>query len=71
LLYKGARVGDDLKLDVWVDKKVVVEVKAVADLLPVHESQLLTYMRLTKSPVGLLINFNVLVLKNGLRRFVL
>ena len=71
MLYKGARVGDDLKLDVWVDKKVVVEVKAVADLLPVHESQLLTYMRLTKSPVGLLINFNVLVLKNGLRRFVL
>jgi GxxExxY protein len=71
LLYKGVHVGDDLRLDLWVDRKVVVEIKSVADLLPVHESQLLTYMRLTQSRVGLLINFNVEVLKNGIRRRVL
>lgn len=71
LLYKGEKVGDDLRLDLWVEKKVVVEAKAVVALLPVHEAQLLTYMRLTKSRVGLLVNFNVPVLKDGIRRFVL
>jgi GxxExxY protein len=71
LLYKGEKVGDDLRLDVWVEKKVIVEAKAVAELLPVHEAQVLTYMRLTKSRVGLLINFNVAVLKDGIRRLVL
>jgi GxxExxY protein len=71
LEYKGERVGENLRLDLWVDRKVVVEAKAVSELLPIHEAQLLTYMRLTKSRVGLLINFNVLVLKDGIRRFVL
>ena len=71
LVYKNTPVGDDLRLDLWVDRKVVVEVKAVAELLPVHDAQLLTYMRLTQSRVGLLINFNVAVLKNGIRRLVL
>ena len=69
--YKGACVGDDLRLDLWIEKKVVVGAKAVAVLLPIHEAQLLTYMRLTKSPVGLLINFNVEVLTKGVKRFVL
>jgi len=71
LLYKGHRVGDDLRLDVWVAERAVVEIKAVRELLPVHDSQTLTYMRLTKSPVGLLVNFNVAVVRDGLRRFVL
>jgi len=71
LVYKGHAVGDDLRLDVWIDRKVVVECKALAGFLPVHEAQLLTYMRLTKSRVGLLINFNVAALKHGLRRMVL
>ena len=71
LLYKGVRIADDLKLDFWVEKKIVVEAKSVAQLLPVHDSQLLTYMRLTNSRVGLLINFNVPVLKDGIRRKVL
>ena len=71
LEYKGAIVGDDLRLDLWVQKKVIIEVKSVAALLPIHEAQLLTYMKLTKSQVGLLINFNVEVLKKGLNRLVL
>jgi len=54
-----------------VDGKVVVEAKAVSKLEPVHEAQLLTYMKLTKCRVGLLVNFNVAVLKQGVKRMVL
>ncbi|GEM_PF-3009876 len=68
LLDKGARVADDLQLDWWVEQKVVVEAKTVKKLLPVHEAQLLTYMRLTNSRVGLLINCNVALPKNGIVR---
>ena len=71
LLYKGEQVADDLRLDVWVEDKIVVENKAVKELLPVHEAQLLTYMRLTRSRVGLLINYNVALLKDGIKRRVL
>ena len=70
-MYKDAKVGDDLRLDLWVGKRVVVEAKSVKELLPIHEAQLLTYMRLTNSRVGLLINFNVPLLKEGIRRLVL
>ncbi len=71
LLYKGKRVGDDLRLDLIIMGKVVVELKAVKALEPIHEAQLLTYMKLTKCKVGLLINFNVPVLKQGIKRMVL
>ena len=71
LVYKGTTVGDDLRLDMIVANKVVVELKVVNKLAPIHEAQLLTYMKLTKSRVGLLINFNVSVLKEGIKRFVL
>ena len=71
LVYKDEKVGDDLKLDVWVERKIVVENKHVQKLLPVHEAQLLTYMKLTNSRVGLLLNFNTSVLKDGMKRIVL
>jgi len=71
LIYKGERVGEDLRLDLIVDGKVVVELKSVRTLEPIHEAQLLTYMRLTGCKVGLLINFNVPVLKKGIKRMVL
>ena len=71
LLYKGERVGENLRLDLIVGGKVVVELKAVKKLEPIHESQLLTYMKLTGCRVGLLINFNVPVLKHGIKRMVL
>ena len=71
LIYKDEKVGDDLKLDIWVEKKVVIENKHVTKLLPVHEAQLLTYMKLTGSRVGLLINYNNTVLKDGIKRLVL
>ena len=71
LIYKEERVGEDLRLDLLVEGKLIVEMKTVKELLPVHEAQLLTYMRLTQCRVGLLVNFNVPILKNGLKRFVL
>jgi GxxExxY protein len=59
------------RLDLVVDGKIVVEVKAVSNMMPIHDAQLLTYMKLGGWRVGLLLNFNVAVLKNGIRRLVL
>jgi GxxExxY protein len=69
--YKGIDVECGYRLDFLIEKKVVVELKAVERLLPIHEAQLLTYLRLSGAPVGLLINFNVPVLKDGIVRRVL
>jgi GxxExxY protein len=69
--YKGVLVDCGYRLDVVVADKVVVELKAVEALLPVHEAQLLTYLRLSGKRVGLLINFNVDVLRKGIKRRVL
>jgi len=69
--YKGIRLDCGYRVDVLVGNVVVVELKAVQALAPVHEAQLLTYLRLGGWKVGLLINFNVSVLKYGIRRRVL
>ena len=66
--YKGRRVRGGLKLDLLIEGCVVVELKAVEALHPVHSSQVLTYLRLTGFPAGLLMNFNVTSLRAGLRR---
>ncbi len=71
LEYKGLKLEQGYRLDFLIANKVVLEVKAVEGLLPVHEAQLMTYLRLGGWRVGLLINFNVPVLKDGLRRRVL
>src|SRR5205085_4078697 len=71
LEYKGLKLDQGYRVDIIVYNQVVVEVKAVEGLLPVHEAQLMTYMRLGGWRVGLLINFNVLVLKDGIRRRIL
>ncbi len=71
LNYKGIDLGAGYVIDLIYDKCVVVQLKAVEHVIPVHEAQLLTYMRLTGIHVGLLINFNVPVLKNGIYRRVL
>lgn len=59
------------RIDVLVENKLIVELKSIEQLLPIHEAQLLTYKKLSQIPVGLLINFNVRLLKEGIRRFVL
>jgi GxxExxY protein len=59
ILYKGLEVDTDLRLDLLVENSLVVELKAVETILPVHEAQILTYMKLLDKPEGLLLNFNV------------
>jgi len=67
--YKGAAIQQKFRLDMVVDGQVLVEIKAVKHLLPVHESQILSYLRLFGLPLGLLINFHCATLIAGLRRF--
>jgi len=69
--YRGVQISCGYRIDLLVDGKLIVELKSVDSLLPVHEAQLLTYMKLSKVPVGLLINFNSKYLKHGIKRFVL
>jgi len=69
--YKGIEVECGYRIDILVNDTLVVELKSVSELLPVHEAQLLTYMRLASKPVGLLMNFNEIRLKDGLKRMVL
>ena len=71
LAYKGMRLDSAYRMDLVVAKSVVVEVKAVETLLPVHQAQLLTYLRLSKCPLGLLLNFNVAVIPDGIVRVAL
>jgi GxxExxY protein len=66
--YKGRKIDCHFQLDPIVAQKLVLEVKAVAQILPVHDAQLLTYLRLTGLPLGLLLNFNEVRLKDGSRR---
>ncbi|GAA5126030.1 GxxExxY protein [Luteolibacter yonseiensis] len=70
--YKGELLDEDAyRIDLLVDESVVIEVKTVAAILPIHEAQLHTYMRLSRMNFGLLINFNVILLKDGIKRHVI
>jgi GxxExxY protein len=71
LTYRGRALASHYLLDLRVSRRVIVEVKSVAQLAPVHSAQLLTYLKLTGCPVGLLINFNVPMLKQGVKRILL
>jgi GxxExxY protein len=71
VVYKGLRLDCGYRLDVVVQDSVVVEFKSVEHILPIHQAQLLTYLRLSGKRVGLIINFNVAVLKNGIIRRIL
>jgi GxxExxY protein len=69
-IYKGEVLPLGFRADILVDETVILEIKAVAALLPMHDQQLQTYLRMSGLPVGLLFNFNALRLKDRLRRFV-
>lgn len=71
ILYKGIRLECGYRMDIVVENELIVEVKAVDHLMPIHDAQVLTYLRLSGHKVGLLINFNSILLKNGLKRVVL
>jgi GxxExxY protein len=70
LLFKGAQLDCGYRLDLLVGRLIVVELKSVDGFLPIHEAQLITYLKLGRFPVGLMINFNVLRLKDGILRRV-
>jgi len=69
--YKEMLLDCGYRIDLLISGDLIVEIKCVETLLPIHQAQILTYMRLSKIPVGLIINFNVTRLQNGIKRFVL
>jgi GxxExxY protein len=69
--YKGTHLDCGYRVDCLVDNMIILELKSVERLKPIHEAQLLTYMKLARINLGLLINFNVPILKNGIKRFVM
>jgi GxxExxY protein len=68
--YEGTILDTAYRLDMLVDDEIIVELKTVDRILPIHETQLLSYLRLSQRPLGLLINFRVRLLKDGIRRLV-
>lgn len=70
LYFRGEKIEQGFRIDIFVAESIVVEVKAVEKLLPVHEAQLLTYMKLTQTRLGYLINFNSPLIKDGIKRMV-
>ena len=70
VIYKGTTIPLGFRADVVVENAIILEIKAVAALLPAHEAQILTYLRMSRIRIGLLINFHAPRLKDGLRRFI-
>jgi len=70
VFYKGTRLRTRYRVDLAVEHTVIVEVKSIAEILPVHKAQVITYLMVTNCPVGLLINFNVPRLMDGVRRLI-
>jgi GxxExxY protein len=68
--YRGVKLDKRYVADLVVEGRVIVEIKSVSDLLPIHEAQLLNYLKLTNTQLGYLINFNVELIKNGIKRRV-
>lgn len=71
IMYKGITLDTDYRIDLLVEEQIIIELKSVDSLLPVHSAQLLTYMKLSGLRYGLLLNFNVKSLKDGIKRFIL
>ena len=69
--YKGLLLDCGYRIDILADDKVILELKAVESLAPIHEAQLMTYLKLSGKRLGLLMNFNVVLMKDGIKRFVL
>ena len=69
--YKGIKLDCGYRIDLLVDDRIIIELKSVDRVLPIHQAQLLTYMKLSAIPIGLLLNFNVKYMKSGIKRMVL
>lgn len=71
VVYDEMVIDNGYRIDIYVNQKIVVELKAVEIILPIHEAQLLSYLKLSKNRIGLLLNFNVVHFRNGIKRMVL
>lgn len=71
VVYDGIKLDAGYRIDLMVDEKVIVEIKSVDQLAPIHQAQLMTYLKLAEKKLGLLINFNVMDLKTGIKRIVM
>lgn len=71
VVFKGEKLDKDFFIDMLVEDKIIVELKCVDEILPIHEAQLLTYLKLSGNNLGLIINFNVVLLKDGIKRKIL
>jgi len=70
LYYRGTKLEKDFRLDILIEDEIIIEIKAVEILLPVHTAQLISYLKISNKRLGFLINFNVPVLKDGIHRYV-
>lgn len=70
VIYKGIKLECGYRIDLLVERRIVVELKSIEEIAPIHESVVLTYLKLSGNTVGLLINFHVTVLKDGIRRYI-
>lgn len=68
VVFQGQVLHKDFRIDTLVEDEIIVELKSLEAILPIHEAQLVTYLKLSNKKLGLLINFNVVILKNGIRR---
>ena len=71
LVYKDIRLDQGYRVDLLVEQKVVVELKVVEQIMPVHEAQILSYLKFSGCQIGLLLNFNTKLMKDGVRRFIM
>ena len=71
VIFKNKPVGKDFYIEILMDNCIIIELKSVNELLPIHEAQLMTYMKLANIKLGLLINFNLSLLKNGIKRKII
>jgi GxxExxY protein len=70
VVYKDIKLDCGYRIDILVENRIIIELKVVDEFNPVHEAQILTYMKFANKKIGLLINFNVMILKSGIRRFI-
>ena len=70
LIYKGKKLNKDFRLDLLVENEIIIELKTVDKILPIHDAQIISYLKLADKKLGFVINFNVALLKQGFKRFV-
>ncbi|MFH1000315.1 MAG: GxxExxY protein [Bacteroidota bacterium] len=70
LFYKGVELNKDYRIDILVENEIIIEIKAVEVILPVHEAQVISYLKPADKKLGFLINFNVPLVKNGFKRYI-